>query len=287
MNLVAVISKYILTISKTKAIAEKKEALDQAASVPPSIPSTPTPSAMPATPAPKEAKEGVPLTESKSKLASIVDLSMPIIPEQYIKSVISVLTEGVCSSKTFQYTLSVVNNIASLGDNRMLILNELLECTQNLGNLLLQELNQLQQLLPVTSQPSDIQSLINEIFSPATSVQARLLRVLKTMDYMASKADQIEKDTKGENVASSEFSLVPTYDKLNFKSVWTTLGDILNIIKDKDDLIHICTALLPCIEACMVISKPYVMRKANMRASRYSMDLDTNDAQFLAFTDGD
>jgi len=75
---------------------------------------------------------------------------------------------------------------------------------------------------------------------------------------------------------SPEDELLHIYDQLTVKPLWNKLGNILTIINNNRDLIHVATILLPLIESFMVISKPYVLDKPEKYQS--SAQLLTSDA---------
>lgn len=129
-------------------------------------------------------------------------------------------------------------------------------------------------------------------FSPASSDQAKLLRVLKTIDYMYSpKSLASAADASAEDVEKVQ----SIYEGFRFTALWRRLGDCLAIIEEKPELEHIATVLLPLIESLMVVCK-YVGPKASggavARAMRGSVSprtpttgRESMEELFVSFTD--
>ncbi|RKO83317.1 hypothetical protein BDK51DRAFT_33574, partial [Blyttiomyces helicus] len=259
------------------------------------------------------------------------ELKPPTIPEQHIRSVVNVLTAGVCSSKTFQYTLAVIQYLSSLADNRDTIMAELADSAQRLGDLLVPDLDELMSTVTLAK------------FSPSSAQQAKLLRVLKTIDFMhtrvsnpvaptvpastaavpggapipaavtappeasgsssdmavapavaAANAPAADPTPKKPDEKAPEESLSAIYDKLQFSKLWNQLGSCLRVIEEKKDLIHVATVLLPLIEAFMVVSKPYVLKKrepaagpalARTSSKHAEATVRTNEELFVSFTE--
>ncbi|TPX56315.1 hypothetical protein SpCBS45565_g08434 [Spizellomyces sp. 'palustris'] len=248
----------------------------------------------------------------------------PVIPDQYVSAVVNVLTAGVCSGKTFQYTLSVIQHLSTLANNRETITRELADSAQRLGNSMIPDLDELIGVLESAKDPVDVQSVTLGKFSPSTAQQAKLLRVLKTIDFIHSKASvsndkrtdaspsagddslsALEHQTSSTvsrtgNDDGPEAKLSSIYDKLQMSKLWQRLGMCLTIINEKDALIHVATVLLPAIESFLVVSKPYVLRRRTSTsgqiptiptlsrvAARHSAEYDVknNEELFVAFTD--
>ncbi|KAJ3032901.1 hypothetical protein HDV00_006990 [Rhizophlyctis rosea] len=228
------------------------------------------------------------------------ELKPPAIPEQHVRGVVNVLTAGPVSSKTFQYTLSVIQSLSILEGNGDIISHELAESAQRLGDAMISDLDELVHVLTVATTAVDVNSATLAKFSPSSALQAKLLRVLKTIDYLNGKksgADvqgagdvpAVEGGAQGDGTAAGgagaartgsvgagagtaeagkeegrkeEDTLVATYNKLQYAKLWQRLGAVLATINEKEaELIHVATVMLPLIESFMVVSKPYVLNK--------------------------
>ncbi|KAG2231174.1 hypothetical protein INT48_002955 [Thamnidium elegans] len=186
----------------------------------------------------------------------------PTIPDYYLKLVVHVLTNGECSSKTFQYTLNAISHLSALEGAQQTIVNELVEDAKQSGTQILKDLESLLEVLDTAMLGTEISSTVLAPFSAATSFQAKLLRVLKTLDYMFSRKtsntateSSVDK-TAAESVQSNnEKRLLQIYETLDFLPLWETLGKCLSVIREKEELINVATVLLPLIESFMVVSK--------------------------------
>ncbi|ORX50832.1 hypothetical protein DM01DRAFT_1090162 [Hesseltinella vesiculosa] len=178
----------------------------------------------------------------------------PTIPDHYLKMVVHVLTSGECSSRTFQYTLGVISHLSALDGALQAITRELTEAAKVSGRQILQDLQELSQVLCDSMPGTDIQASIMSPFLAATSHQAKLLRVLKTIDYVYSRkrpSTSSEDDAKEKD----EKRVLAIYDQLDFLALWKMLGNCLSQIHEKEEFINVATVLLPLIESFMVVSK--------------------------------
>ncbi|KAI8978993.1 hypothetical protein BDB01DRAFT_852215 [Pilobolus umbonatus] len=186
----------------------------------------------------------------------------PTIPDYYLKLVVHVLTNGECSSKTFQYTLNAISHLSALNGAQQAIVNELVADATHSGTRILSDLGNLLNVLESHMTGTEIGSTVLSPFSAATSYQAKLLRVLKTLDYMFSRkitttgneTDE-EKAAIEQQQAKNEKQLLQIYESLDFLPLWKTLGKCLSVIHEKEELINVATVLLPLIESFMVMSK--------------------------------
>ncbi len=130
-------------------------------------------------------------------------------------------------------------------------------------------------------------------FSPASSTQAKLLRVLKTIDYMYTP--KTATSTGASSVTSNDIEKVQTiYESFQFTPLWRRLGDCLSVIGEDTETSHIATVLLPLIESLMVVCK-FVGSKAQIivpRALRASASprspatpRESMEELFISFTD--
>ncbi|RUS30549.1 hypothetical protein BC938DRAFT_479257 [Jimgerdemannia flammicorona] len=221
-------------------------------------------------------------------------LKPPVIPEQYLRLVVHVLTAGECSSKTFQSTLTVIQHLSALEGARYVITDELVDSARNLGEAIHEDLKELIPVLENAMTGVDVQGATLSKFSPSSSQQAKLLRVLKNIDYMYTRKQQtsatapvahpptaVETPTAGApTVAETEEAdgmmartltgdgkstgytftedeekVLQIYDGLSFTPLWQKLGHCLTLVHEKEDMVHVATVLLPLIESFMVVSK--------------------------------
>ncbi|KAH8549675.1 hypothetical protein BGW37DRAFT_459292 [Umbelopsis sp. PMI_123] len=193
----------------------------------------------------------------------------PVIPEMYIKMIVHVLTTGECSSRTFQYTLNVISHLSALDGAQQVITKELVADASQSGAQIRKDLKELHTVMENTMSGVDIQGTTLAKFSPASSQQAKLLRVLKTIDYMYSRkqgSDSKSKDKDAADLAQkNEERILKIFDELEFGPMWRLLGSCLAVVHEKEEMINVATVLLPLIEAFMVVSK-YVAEKGSQKA---------------------
>jgi E3 ubiquitin-protein ligase HUWE1 len=216
----------------------------------------------------------------------------PQIPHTSLRYIVNILTTGECSGRTFQQSLALIQHLSYIPDARDVIAFELKSKAQEFGQTLLSDLDQLATALQGSSDNLLVGSVAIR-FSPASSEQAKLLRVLKTIDYMYSTklvptSDSARNESDSEKVQS-------IYESFRFAPLWQRLGDCLAIVEEKPDTEHIATVLLPLIEALMVVCKyvgsqsPSASATRALRASASPMSpstpRETMEDLFVTFTD--
>ncbi|KAF9934938.1 hypothetical protein BGZ67_003626 [Mortierella alpina] len=241
----------------------------------------------------------------------------PVIPDHCLQLVVRVLTAGECSSRTFQYTLSVIQNLSLLEGAREIITSELVSAARDLGVGILENLKSLSHTLDNAMSGVDVQGMALEKFSPASSKQAKLLRVLKTIDYMYSRkqapptpatmqvnielaptldpeeADAVlprsMRDINSEtlNLNKDEEKATEIYESLNFHALWSKVGSTLELIHERSDMIHVATVLLPLIESFMVVCKYVGLRPSTLEVEEEVSKANSNSTEelFLQFTE--
>ncbi|KAI9470603.1 MAG: hypothetical protein EXX96DRAFT_362871 [Benjaminiella poitrasii] len=193
----------------------------------------------------------------------------PTIPDYYLKLVVHVLTNGECSSKTFQYTLNAISHLSALEGAQSTIVSELVEDAKKSGSQILKDLEALLKVLSTTIDGAEVSSIALAPFSAATSDQAKLLRVLKTLDYIFTRKSSTapESETKKDDLVKAQMDnesrITEICKNLNFSPLWNTLGKCLSVIHEKEELINVATVLLPLIESFMVVSKCTAERSHN------------------------
>ncbi|KAL0569802.1 E3 ubiquitin-protein ligase tom1 [Marasmius crinis-equi] len=181
----------------------------------------------------------------------------PQIPHAVLRLIVNILTVGECSSRTFQQSLNLIQHLSYIPDARDVIAQELKAKAQEFGQTLQNDLNELATALHGTE--SQLNSVASK-FSAPSSVQAKLLRVLKTIDYMYSPKPSPPGVTTNEEEDSDKVQAI--YESFQFAPLWRRLGDCLAIIDEKSETEHVATVLLPLIESLMVVCK-YVGSKTS------------------------
>ncbi|KAF9447492.1 hypothetical protein P691DRAFT_776106 [Macrolepiota fuliginosa MF-IS2] len=234
----------------------------------------------PAPPA-KDTKASLETLEEKILLAN-----PPQIPHSVLRLIVNILTVGECSGRTFQQSLALIQHLSYIPDAREVIAQELRSRAEEFGHALYADLDE---LVVALQGPQEGLNAVAAKFSPASSLQAKLLRVLKTIDYMySSKAPSL-----GVNDADID-KVQAIYESFRFTPLWRRLGDCLSIIEEKPETEHIAIVLLPLIEALMVVCKYAGLKTSGNipRALRGSMSprtpttpRESMEDLFISFTD--
>lgn len=175
----------------------------------------------------------------------------PQIPHAVLRLIVNILTVGECSGRTFQQSLALIQHLSYIPDARDVIAQELKSKAQEAGQSLSSDLDELAIALE-GSQSDLLVSSVASKFSPASSVQAKLLRVLKTIDYMYTPKPSLPSETANNDDIKKVQSI---YESFQFSALWRRLGGCLSVIEEKPATEHIATVLLPLIEALMVVCK--------------------------------
>lgn len=217
----------------------------------------------------------------------------PQIPHGVLRLIVNILTVGECPAKTFQQSMNLIQHLSYISDARDVIAQELRSKAQEFGRILISDIDQLMQTLQASNSDA-MTSCISSKFSPASSTQAKLLRVLKTIEHMyspkASSSSAVDPAKREQDVEKVQ----GIYESFHFANLWEKLGDCLAVIGSSSNTEHIATVLLPLIESLMVVCQ-HVGPKASQttsatRAIRGSMSprlssRETMEDLFISFTD--
>ncbi|KAK9462024.1 uncharacterized protein V1516DRAFT_701414 [Lipomyces oligophaga] len=194
--------------------------------------------------------------ESASKRAkseSSHALQPPIIPATNLSPLVNILTAKECPNKTLQQTLATMLNLSVVPEAMDIFGKELIRQAQSLEQALTEDLRELCNRIKASVSGSDIQGVALARFSPASSDQAKLLRILTAVDYLFDP-ERLKSDS-GKSSADEKNALSALYDKLDFTSLWNALGECLFEIRERSDMLHVATVLLPLIESFMIVAK--------------------------------
>ncbi|KAJ8696871.1 E3 ubiquitin-protein ligase tom1 [Pleurotus ostreatus] len=300
VSLLATVTRPLATLKESPTPPESKvpaelptsSNLDSSSTQPSSAPETA--SSPPATTATEQPADGSTSQEASTHPAPDADKSgekavltkPPTIPHAVLRLIVNILTTGECSGRTFQQSLALIQHLSYIPDARDVIANELKSKAQEFGLGLHPDLEELSNILGKSD--NDVQvSAVASRFSAPSSIQANLLRVLKTIDYMYTPRSSTESQ------ASSDAEKVQAiYESFHFTSLWSRLSDCLKIVEEKPETEHIATILLPLIEALMVVCKhvgtsttqiPRTLRATSVPKS--PIVKDSTEDLFVTFTD--
>lgn len=200
----------------------------------------------------------------------------PVVPDHNLQLVVHILAARECNGKTFRETLSTINNLSAVPGARDVIGNELVSQAQTLSTTILTDLDELLTHIDQAQTGTDMQGLALAKFSPASSDQAKLLRILTALDYLfdPNRADKV-KGAEPDNT-SKEDVLQTLYESSTFGPLWTRLGECLTLIRQKENMLNVATILLPLIEALMVVCKNTTLKDTSL--SRNSRELSVSSS---------
>lgn len=200
-------------------------------------------------------------------------LTPPVVPEENLRLVVNILAARECSAKTFRDTLSTINNLSGIPGAKEVFGKGLIEQAQDLGQSILQDLDELVPQIKSAESGTDIQGMALAKFSPASSDQAKLLRVLTALDYLfdpkrnGGKTKPLSDDESQLAESSNpreEDILTTLYENPTFGSLWNKLSECLSTIRQGEGMLNVATILLPLVEALMVVCKNTTLKDVPM-----------------------
>ncbi|KAI9839475.1 MAG: hypothetical protein M1819_002100 [Sarea resinae] len=194
-------------------------------------------------------------------------LTPPIVPEANLRLVVNILAARECSAKTFRDTLSTINNLSAIPEAKGIFGKELIKQAQDLAQSILKDLDDLVDQIKQAKTGTDVQGMALAKFSPASSDQAKLLRVLTALDYLfdTKRNDNKVKSDDGKNKESEAIKddlLTTLYENSTFGPLWNKLSECLSAIRSRDNMLNVATILLPLVEALMVVCKNTTLKDA-------------------------
>lgn len=221
----------------------------------------------------------------------------PYIPESNLRKVADIISAKDCSSKTFQQILSVMQYLSSIPGVKTYFGNDLLQSALQLGPVIRSDLQELLEMVRNAEKGSDLQGNALAKFSSGSADQAKLLRILTAIDYLFDTTKspvENEDDDEGRKKDGEDDGaayLRHLYESMTFGPLWGSLSDCLSLIQDRQDMIHVATALLPLIESLMVICKHSRVKEVQLRdqvkyeAKKNDIANEPLENLFFSFTD--
>ncbi|KAJ3118397.1 hypothetical protein HDU96_001915 [Phlyctochytrium bullatum] len=253
VHLLSTIFRHLSALSKKKAATEEGET-KKSAEAPNDTTGTSS-----ANQAPKSDGTGSSKAPESKDEAPFVP---PPLPESNLRAVVNVLRIDDCSPKIFQYTLLTLQHMSSFNEYQEKLLRELSSSAQSLATQVIEDIGLLKREL--SGEPGKGGSGDQDAFSKyalSSSNQSKLLRVLKAIDFMlsrtASSMDAASNLANAEDLSGKD-QLIEVYEKIEFASLWSMLGELLEKISALEEMVNLATTILPLIETFMVVSKPYI-----------------------------
>lgn len=213
------------------------------------------------------APEDKPDDEKSDKGKKARTLTPPVVPEENLRLVVNILAARECSAKTFRETLSTINNLSAIPEARDVFGKGLIEQAQSLGQSILSDLDELVPQIQQAESGADVQAMALAKFSPASSDQAKLLRVLTALDYLFDPKrnngrTKSAAEKNGDSSLPKEDIVTSLYENPIFSSLWAKLSECLSTLRHGEGMLNIATILLPLIEALMVVCKNTTLKDA-------------------------
>ncbi|KAJ1872250.1 E3 ubiquitin-protein ligase tom1 [Coemansia sp. RSA 990] len=235
-----------------------------------------------------------PLEPSDAAASSLPRAAVPLpgIPGSALRAIVNVVAAGECTSRTFQHTLSLIQNLSHLPGVLPIVTDELITRASALSEGVCADIAQLQDVLQALPPPgsdeaegesegvpTELLDRVRDItlaqFSPASSHQSRLLRLLMAIDYVSTTvAKRLEEKERARMEVDSDpmprelmhlRSLALGHDA-QFLPLWEAAGQCLQYTSAHAELAHVATVLLPLIESFMVVFKPVVGERSKSEA---------------------
>ncbi|KAL5046852.1 hypothetical protein BDW71DRAFT_207011 [Aspergillus fruticulosus] len=197
----------------------------------------------------------------------------PVIPDFNLKLVVHVLAARECNGKIFRDALSTINNLSAVPGARDTIGNELVSQAQSLSTTILLDLDELITHVHEAKNGAEIQGLALAKFSPASSDQVKLLRVLTALDYLFDPS-RTDKSKANDTEGPARDVLQTLYESSTFGPLWTRLSECLTLIRQKENMMNVATILLPLVEALMVVCKNTTLKDTSL--ARNSRELSVS-----------
>ncbi|TLD36775.1 hypothetical protein E2P81_ATG02557 [Venturia nashicola] len=196
-------------------------------------------------------------------------MTPPEVPDYNLRLIINIIAARECPSKTFQQTLAVITNLSAIPEAKEIFGNELIHQAQGLGQGILKDLADLSTQISKSSSGTEVQGMALAKFSPASSDQAKLLRVITALDWLfdPKHSDTVDKSVsanlEGLELQQKEDILTTLYENTTFGSLWNNLSDCLTAIrKEASSMFNVANILLPLIEVLMVVCKNTTLKDA-------------------------
>lgn len=216
----------------------------------------------------KDKPEGAVVADTEDKVKKHHAMTPPEVPEFNLRLIINIIAARECPGKTFKDTLSLITNLSTIPEAKEIFGKELIHQAQGLGHNILSDLGDLSTQISKASSGTDVQGLALAKFSPASSDQAKLLRVITALDFLfdPKRSDTMDKPASSNLAAlglqQKEDILTTLYENTTFGSLWSNLSDCLTAIRKRGDMFNVANILLPLIEVLMVVCKNTTLKDA-------------------------
>lgn len=203
--------------------------------------------------------------QDKADDKKVKQLQLPVIPPHNLMLVVKIFVARECNSKTFTNTISAIKNLSYIPGAKAIFGEELVRQAHILSRNIVSDLDELLPHIEKATTGTEIQGIALSKFSPNTSEQNKLLRVLTALDHLfdpKAGAKGVAEEPENQDLLGS------LYHNSTFKVMWDKLGACLSAIRQKENLINVATILLPLIESLMVICKNVALEDSTQAAAQ-------------------
>lgn len=200
------------------------------------------------------------------------------IPDSNLRLITKILSSGECLNSTFKRTMSSIQHLSMICDSEMILTLELSENASALGAEVVKELKVVTDELIMNPSDHALNNKLTAEFTALSSNQAKLLRVLTALDYMFNTHQKI----------ADESHLRGLYNHLKLGPLWEALSECLTLLESNPQVSSNATALLPLIEALMVVCKHSKVKdiqiKEMMKFQNKKIDFSNEPIERLFFS---
>ncbi|KIW06428.1 hypothetical protein, variant [Verruconis gallopava] len=230
----------------------------------------------------KDANTAIESSEDKTKKRI---LTPPDVPEYNLRLIINIIAARECPSKTFKDTLSLITNLSTIPEAKEIFGQELIDQALSLGRNILDDLQELEGQIRKAANGADVQGMALAKFSPASSDQAKLLRVITALDFLFDPKRAETQDKPSTSDAQSlgrqqkEDILTTLYENRIFVDLWDKLSVCLKEIHERENMFSVANILLPLIEVLMVVCKNTTLKDAPIRNTQQDFSLSSPEPE--------
>jgi E3 ubiquitin-protein ligase HUWE1 len=213
----------------------------------------------------------------------------PEISEHNMRLVVSVIGSRELSSRSFKNILAMISSLSVMPKAKTIFGSELVRVAQDLGVSILRDLKMLLDEVRKADSASELQRVALARFSPASSDQTKLLRVITSLDYIfdpvRSALHTPFPSDEPKNAEEESETLRTLYENATFSPLWKTLSQCLSAIRDhkSTNMLNVATFLLPLIEVLMFVFKSSVRKLEKTPTADGGLASPTPESSMEAF----
>ncbi|CAI1858360.1 hypothetical protein SEUBUCD646_0B05560 [Saccharomyces eubayanus] len=195
---------------------------------------------------------------------------LPDFDEDDLMKILSIITLDSCTTRVFQQTLNIIYNLCKIKGCMAIFTQHLVSLAIEIMGKLKDALDGLSREVSTITNGMEINSELLQKFTLPSSDQAKLLKILTTVDFLYThKRKEEERNIK---------DLQSLYDQMNSGSVWSSLSECLTQFEKSQAINTSATILLPLIESLMVVCRRSDLSQNRNTANKYE------DAKLLDFS---